>query len=77
MQSQVPHDWIGADAVFHSPEVAWRVLWVAGGSQMTVRPSYPVLLGRNWFLNSIIIVLNDQNAGGFKFYGWNCITNPA
>jgi hypothetical protein len=21
MQSQVPHDWIGADAVFHSPEV--------------------------------------------------------
>jgi hypothetical protein len=27
------------------------VLWVAGGSQMTVRPSYPVLLGgMNFFL---------------------------
>jgi hypothetical protein len=25
--------------------IAWRVLWVAGGSQMTVHPSYPVLLG--------------------------------
>jgi hypothetical protein len=24
-----------------SPKIAWRVLWVAGGSQTTVRPSYP------------------------------------
>ena len=27
-----------------SLKIAWRVLWVAGGSQTTVRPSYPVLL---------------------------------
>jgi hypothetical protein len=27
-----------------SLKIAWRVLWVAGGSQPTVRPSYPVLL---------------------------------
>ena len=24
-----------------SPKIAWRVLWVAGSSQTTVRPSYP------------------------------------
>ena len=28
-----------------SLKIAWRVLWVAGGSQTTVRPSYPVLIG--------------------------------
>ena len=26
-------------------KIAWLVLWVSGGSQLTVRPSYPVLLG--------------------------------
>ena len=28
-----------------SLKIAWRVLWVAGSSQTTVRPSYPVLIG--------------------------------
>jgi hypothetical protein len=42
MQSQVPRDWIGAAAVFHSPEALRSSgSWVAGGCQLTPPPSYP------------------------------------
>jgi hypothetical protein len=46
MQSQVPRDWIGADAVFYSPEVLGSrgdPVWVLAGIWRLPGPGTPVL----------------------------------
>ena len=39
--AQVKHSRAGQIPILRILNIAWLVLWVSGGSQLTVRPSYP------------------------------------